>query len=505
PLLGKTRRLFLSPDGQLARRRRAVRAGARAPGRLVFDTDIRPMVDEFTARMANTKLSQAEAARRQAYVLRKVGAFARQYRQDLLVRYRQQRFTAGALTLTSQLGALAQPGSELALMLREVADGAGIGPLEGPYYAPLRQELAMFSPIVQLMTPDKDGQTAQLVPYLLLVSQLQTELSGARAPAAVTPAPLKPDSAQGGSGAAAPEAGGTQLVDLMSPLARVALAMLLEEEGSYLARVDAWLDTQGLLGELRRPFREPFLLARELGRAELERVLEEQWQEQSRRTLEPLLRRYPFNVEAGAELDPAELDVLRRGDGAFWQFVAQVLSPVVEEKGTEWMLRRPLRKNLSLPPRMLLMLDRLSRLSRTLWDEEGKPQPLRLQVRPLPLPSVGAGRFATLSFLKCGTAAAFGFNQTPTWQEFPVSWWEPRTASVGVELRTPGSDSKRFRSTELSRSSWNCFRLLDEATFDDEQNAVWPLPGAEAAATTQPRLRFGMRGGPWTVFQEVVR
>ena len=40
----------------------------------------------FTLRMADTKLSQAEAAQRQAYVLRKVGTFARQYRQDLLVR-----------------------------------------------------------------------------------------------------------------------------------------------------------------------------------------------------------------------------------------------------------------------------------------------------------------------------------------------------------------------------------------------------------------------------------
>ncbi|MCY1022797.1 type VI secretion IcmF C-terminal domain-containing protein [Pyxidicoccus sp. MSG2] len=469
----------------------------RPTGRLGFDTDLKPLVDEFTLRMADTKLSQAEAAQRQAYVLRKVGNFARQYRQDLLVRYREQRFTAGALTLASQLSALSQPASELTTMLREVADGAGIGPLQSPYYAPLRQELAMFSPIVQLMTPDKDGQTAQLVPYLLLVSQLQAELGGSAA--------SPPTAAKAGPGAAVPEGGGTQLVDLISPLGRVALSMMLEDEGSYLARVDAWLDKQGLLGELRRPFREPFVLTRELGRAELERVLAEQWDEQRQRTLEPLLRRYPFNVESSQELDPEELDVLRRGDGAFWQFVAQVLTPVVEEKGTEWMLRRPLRQQLSVPPRMLLMLSRLSRLSRALWDDEGKPKPLPLQVRPLPLPATGASGFVTMSFLKCGAAAAFGFNQTPAWQEFPLSWWEPKTASVGAELRTPGSETRRYRSTELSRSSWNCFRLLDEASFDAEQNAAWPLPGPEATVATELSLRFGMRGGPWTVFREVVR
>jgi type VI secretion system protein ImpL len=476
----------------------------RSTGRLSFDVDIKPLVDEFTTRMAETKLSPAEAAQRQAYVLRKVAAFARQYRQDLLVRYRDQRFTASVPSLASQLSALAQPASELSLMLREVADGAGIGPLEGPYYEPLRQELALFRPIVQLMAPDKDGQTAQLVPYLLLVSQLHTEVSGMTG----TEAPLiQPASLKGGAGAASAsqEGGGTQLVDLLSPLGRVALAMLLEEDGSYLAKVDAWLDKQGILGELRRPFREPFLVARELGRAEVERVLDEQWEAQLVQTLEPLLRRYPFNVEASQELDPAELDVLRRKDGAFWQFVSQVLSPVVEEKGTEWMLRRPLRQQLTVPPRMLLMLGRLSRLSRTLWDEEGKPRTLPVQVRPLPLPAVGAGGYVTMSFFKCGAAAAFGFNQTPAWQEFPVAWWEPRTASVGVELRMPGRDSKRYRSTELSRSSWNCFRLLDAATFDQEQNAVWPLPGPDGAAGSELRLRFGMRGGPWTVFQEVAR
>lgn len=491
-------------DGAWLTGRTETAAPARPTGRMGFDTDIKPLVDEFTVRMVDTKLSQAEAAQRQAYVLRKVGTFAQQYRQDLLVRYREQRFTAGPLTLTSQLAALSQPNSELTAMLREVADGAGIGPLEGPYYAPLRQELAMFAPIVQLMTPDKDGQTAQLVPYLLLLSQLHAELAGSPSLPDATPSLVQPASLKSAAAPPAQDGGGTQLVDLLSPLGRVALAMLMEEDGSYLARVDAWLDKQGLLGELRRPFREPFLLVREFGRAELERVLDEQWEQQRRSMLDPLLRRYPFNVAASQELDPEELNVLRRGDGAFWQFVSQVLSPVLEEKGTEWMLRRQLRQQLAMPSRMLLTLNRLSRLSRALWDNEGKPRPLAMQVRPLPLPATGWGGFVTMSFLKCGSAAAFGFNQTPNWQEFSLKWWEPGTASVGAELRTPGNENKRYRATELSRSSWNCFRLLDAASFDAEQNAAWPMPGPEGTAA-ELRLRFGIRGGSWTVFQEVVR
>ncbi|QSQ16462.1 type VI secretion IcmF C-terminal domain-containing protein [Myxococcus landrumensis] len=474
---------------------------------LNFETDIRPLVDEFTIRMTDSKLSRAEAAQRQGYVLKKVSNFGQRYRQDLLVKYRDYRFTALTTTLASELSAVTQPTSELVAMLREVSTGAGIGPMEGPYYEPLRQELSAFRPVVQLMTPDKDGQTKELSAFLLLVSQLHTEVSGFNAPPMLSDRTVVPAAMRTG-GQEAPataEESGRQLVDLLSPLGRVGLSMLLDEEGSYLRKVDAWLDKQGILGELRRPFREPFLVTRELGRAELERVLEEQWEWRFRTLLTPLMRRYPFAVEASQELDPTELDVLKRKDGAFWQFVNQVLSPVVEERGTEWMLRRPLRQQLAVPPRMLAMLSRLSKLARLLWTEEGKPQPLMLQVRPLPLPPSGDSGFVTMSFLKCGEAASFGFNQTPAWQDFALAWWEPRSASVGVELRVPGREGKRYRSTELSRSSWNCFRILDAATFDAEQNAIWPLPGPDGSEHSEIRLRFGMRGGPWTLFQEVTR
>ncbi|MCP3101817.1 hypothetical protein LZ198_23350 [Myxococcus sp. K15C18031901] len=474
---------------------------------LTFETDIKPLVDEFTMRMTDSKLSRAEAAQRQGYVLKKVSNFAQRYRQDLLVKYRDYRFTATTTTLASELSAVTQPTSELVAMLREVSTGAGIGPMEGPYYEPLRQELSAFRPIVQLMTPDKDGQTPTLGAYLLLVSQLHTEVSGFNAPPLQGDRMVVPAALRAGveDTSASTQEGGRQLTDLLTPLGRLGLSMLLDEEGSYLRKVDAWLDKQGILGELRRPFREPFLMTRELGRAELERVLEEQWDWRFRTLLTPLLRRYPFTVEATQELDPTELEVLKRKDGAFWQFVNQVLSPVVEEHGTEWMLRRPLRQQLAVPPRMLSMMGRLSKLAKLLWDDNGKPQPLMLQVRPLPLPPSGENGFVTMSFLKCGEAAAFGFNQTPAWQDFAVAWWEPRSASVGVELRVPGREGKRYRSTELSRSSWNCFRILDAATFDAEHNAIWPLPGPDGSQLSEIRLRFGMRGGPWTLFQEVTR
>ncbi|NBD11118.1 MULTISPECIES: type VI secretion IcmF C-terminal domain-containing protein [Corallococcus] len=475
----------------------------RVLGKAAFDAQLSPLVDEFTERLAKSRLSREEAVERATFVQGKVQAFAKRYGQDLYASYRGYRFrTTPRGSLASDLSALLQPSSALEAMLRDVAVRAGVGPLESEYYAPMRDAVAPFKPVVQLMTPDKSGALVELSAYTTLVSQLQQELSG------VKPAPVKPAAPKEGAAPAGATAssGGSQLAEMLSPVGRVALSMLLEEEDSYLRRVDAWLDQHGLVGEFRLPFRQPFIVVRNRGRTELERVLAEQWAYQSRRTLEPLLKRYPFNPSASQEVDPVELEVLRRKDGAFWQFVTQVLSPVVEERGTDWSLRWPLKSRLLLPPRMLTALGQTGRLSRLLWDDEGKPRPIAMQVRPLPLPSAPTpDSFVTLSYLKCGGAASFGFNQRPAWGDFPLSWWSPQPSSIGVELRSPSRDGKRYRSMEMSESSWNCFRLLESATMTDQSNVVWVLPGRGLAANEKVlEISFGLRGEPWAPFRGVV-
>ncbi|RKG97107.1 type VI secretion IcmF C-terminal domain-containing protein [Corallococcus carmarthensis] len=475
----------------------------RVLGKAAFDAQLSPLVDEFSERLAKSRLTREEAVERATFVQGKVQTFAKRYGQDLYATYRGYRFrTTARGSLASDLSVLLQPSSPLEAMLRDVASRASVGPLENEYYAPMRDAVAPFKPVVQLMTPDKSGALVELAAYTTLVSQLQQELSGVK-PAPAKPAAPKDPAAPAGATASS---AGSQLAEMLSPVGRVALSMLLEEEDSYLRRVDAWLDQHGLVGEFRLPFRQPFVVVRNRGRSELERVIAEQWTYQARRTLDPLVKRYPFNPSASQEVDPVELEVLRRKDGAFWQYVTQVLAPVVEERGTDWSLRYPLKSRLLLPPRMLSALGQLGRLSKLLWDDEGKPRPIAMQVRPLPLPTAPTpDSFVTLSYLKCGGAASFGFNQRPAWGEFPLSWWSPQPSSIGVELRSPSRDGKRYRSMEMSESSWNCFRLLESATLTDQSNVVWVLPGRGLAANEKVlEISFGLRGEPWAPFRGVV-
>lgn len=466
--------------------------------RLKFDTRIRPLVDEFTQLLKSADLPAEEISQRQEHVRRQVDLFSIRYRQRLYQRVNAYRLDAlTPALLTEELSRLTQPSSELVDMLRDVAKGASLEPLEGPYYESLRNSVATFKPIVQVMKPDESGNYALLNPYRALVAQLSDELlavsrGGARAASAAP--------ASGGEGGSA-----ARLTEMLTPMGRIALSMMLEADDSYLRKVDAWLDQQGFIGELREPFRQPFLAVRKLGQQELEQLLQEQWETASSRMLHPLMSRYPFNPRATQEVEPGELEILRRQDGVFWGFVNRIIAPVSEERGTDWVLRGALRDRLRLPEELLPTLSRLSRLSRALWDGEGRARPLMLQVMPLPLPPAPkADSFVTLGSLKCGRTAALAYNQSPSWQAFPVDWWDQQTASLVVELRSPEQQAIQYTTLQQPRSAWSCFRLLEDSLPTGDQQRLWRMRGRSAESAQQTmEIRFGLKGEPWTLFREV--
>jgi type VI secretion system protein ImpL len=512
----KSGRLSVGPQA-------AAREGQLILSRTPFETDLKPLVDDFTQRLKNAQLPTDEAAKREAYVQKRVNVFSHGYREGLFHSVRGYHFNAPRRLLLDELARLTQPSSNQVDMLRDVANRANLEPLEGPYYEPLRNAVAPFRPLVNLMTADKSGFYVALAPYHALVAQMHDELDAASKPgqdkaagkdkAAAAAAPAGADKAKAKDAAseedeeAQAEGGTAELADMLTPLEKVALSMLLEEEGSYLRKAQEWLDQQGITGELRQPFLEPFLQVQRLGKQELEATLARQWEEASGRMLRPMLERYPFNPEAKEDVDPGELEVLRRKDGAFWHLVDQVFSRVCMERGTQWSLRGPLRDKLTLPDEMLVTLSKLARLSKLLWDDEGRPRPLMLKVQPQPLPAPPmTGVFVTMSSLKCGKTAAYGFNQSPTWQEFPLSWWDQQVSSIVLELRSPARDAPQYLSLPWNRSAWSCFRLFEEALLTTDQRRQWNLAlQGNGVSKRGLDISFGLKGDPWVPFREVPR
>jgi len=472
-----------------------------------FVTEIKPLVDEFMLRLEGSRLSPEEATTRRQYVLQKMNQFANQYRLELFRAINKHPFQAdNRLELYAKLEEISQPSSKLVDVLRDVSSRTDLGTLQGEYYESLRNSIAPFKPLTRLMTEDKDGNYPQLAPYLLLVSQLHAEATtGIRTGAAPTG---KDKAAAAGAAQGAPEgskaATGPQLPDLLSPLGRVALPMMLEEKDSYLSKVDEWLDQQGILGEFREPFRRPFVVAMNLGKQEIEKTVLEQWEQEWATHLEPLLERYPFSAAATEEVEPSELQILHPKQGAFWSFAHRVVAPLCSIQGTDWSFRGPLKHRFEAPPQMLEIISRMAELSSLLWTAEGKPQPLSVQVLPQPLPpSPVSDSFVTMSYLKCGKVTTFSFNQNPTWQDFPLSWWEPQPASIGLEFRRPASEERDYRAQEISRSFWSCFRLLEGASAKDGRQWTWTLMRKQGDSRQGVEVRFGVRGEPWVPFRRL--
>ncbi|HZI07966.1 MAG TPA: hypothetical protein VEZ71_28360, partial [Archangium sp.] len=321
----------------------SVRDGQMVLTRTPFEADLKPLVDDFTQRLKNAQLPLDEAAKRESYVQKRVNGFSQGYRDGLFHTIRGYDFNVPRRQLLDSLSRITQPSSEQVDMLRDVAHRANLEPLEGPYYEPLRNAVAPFRPIVQLMTADKSGFYAALAPYHALVAQMHDELDAVSRPGqgkdAAAAAAAKDKAPQEEAAGEAQRDGTAELADMITPLEKVALSMLLEEEGSYLRKAQEWLDTQGITGDLRQPFLKPFLQVQKLGKQELEVTLTRQWQEASGRMLRTMLDRYPFNPEAKEDVDPGELEVLRRKDGAFWLYVEQMFSRVAVERGTQWSLR----------------------------------------------------------------------------------------------------------------------------------------------------------------------
>jgi type VI secretion system protein ImpL len=496
----------------------AVRAGELVLSRTPFETDIKPLVEDFRQRLITAQLPTEESAKREEYIQKRVNSFSQGYREGLFHSVRRYRFIVSRNILLDELSRLTQPSSAQVDMLRDVAHRANLEPLEGPYYEPLRNAVAPFRPIVQLMTADKSGFYAALAPYHALVAQMHDELDAASKTGKdkagkdkAVEAPAKAKAAEADApeeGEAAREDGGSaELADMLTPLERVALTMLLEEEGSYLRKAQEWLDQQGITGELRQPFLEPFQQVERLGKQELEATLARHWEEATGRMLRPMLARYPFHPDSPEDVDPGELEVLRRKDGAFWHYVNQMFSRVCVERGTQWSLRGPLREKLALPEQMLPTLSRLARLAKLLWDDEGRPRPLMLKVQPQPLPAPPMPNvFITMSSLKCGKTTAYGFNQSPTWQEFPVSWWDQQVSSIVLEMRSPARDAPQYLSLPWNRSAWSCFRLFEEATLTTDQRRQWSLALQGTGVDKKGlEISYGLKGDPWVPFREVPR
>jgi hypothetical protein len=461
--------------------------------RIGFEREMKPSLVDAEKRLPTAPLSPEQRAALERYLLDQARRYARNYRDAqvaYLLGYRPKADTLPAVL--ALLDDLQQPSSPLLERLRVVADNLNLGKLEGPYFAPLAEQLASLAPILKLGTP-KDGAYPDYEKYKAIIAKIARELTGDDS-APATPIAAAPAPADKAGKAAAPSP------ELPTNTAKVALSNLQGVEGSPQQKLDMYLDMAGLVGDLRRPFTIPLLRVHRLGLSDIENAVTSRYDDELRQRIRPLLERFPFNRTSTADVAMTDLQQLKPPGGAIYQFVQRQIAPMYSEKpdGTLVPLKNAL-GTLKLSDSLLATASRLRRLSKALWTEEGAEKPIALAVKPLPLPPVGGNeQVVTQTFLTCSNVSVYGFNQMPESKPFPLPWWRQETSAAGIELGTAASKTRRYQSIDVASSPWSFFRLLEKAQWEG-LTATWRIEN-EAPGPARS-VRFGFDSDPWALFR----
>lgn len=453
----------------------------------VFQRDIVPPLSTLDATLSAVGLVDPERTQLTETVTEQSLDYGSKYRAALLdyyVSYRLQCSSADALGF--EVTDMVAASSFLTRFLATVAKNADLGPQPVSYLQVIGENMADFAPLISIMAEEK-GKYPNLDPYYAILTPVIPSL---------TASPL------GGSQP------GTPLTARLSPIGQLALVFLAGGDASPRTQVQKWLDKEGVPKNFRAPFLAPLDCAYQLGLAELEAVIAKVYQLEVLTAAEPFFWRFPF--DRTSELDARALDVQAYfgPKGEFWQLFQQVYAPVLDDLGTgRWAAKTALGgKTIAVPAGLLDLARFAAQLRSGLWSDDGQPRSLALAVKPQPLRNPASERAATLSSLRCGKAAVFGFNQTPSWQPLLVPWGMGDSASVALRVTAASGGDDRYQSVDAAPSDWSFQRLLAKGTAGANVTGTvtmsWSVAG-DTAGEAARAISFTFQGDPWQPFLDV--
>ena len=455
--------------------------------REAFEQRVKPALLELPEFLEKLPVEKSEKARFRNLVFRETQAYAERYVDEWRSYYWDFDVQAESVEeLRYVLSQIQLPSSPFQAFLMTIKENTALDLGANPFFTPLESKLRTFDFIGRVMEKRKE-EIPELENYRAILAQMQRDLESNE--------PLKP----------AEQENGTSIFESqLSPLGRFFLAVLRGDEDSYLKLGEKWVANVGIGSQYKRLFLEPFRQAYLLGRPEVKAKINDLWGELYLSDIQPLASKFPFNKIADAVVSPKDLEiVLHPQEGTFWKAFKAFMSPVCRETGGIFTERKSPLGSLRLSKDMLSMLNNISRISKTLWDEKGLPQPLVLYFRSFPLPAMTDKEMvAVLSYLQSGTSSVFGFNQKPAWQPFQLEWWKEQPAAAGLEFRSSSDTPSIYKAISIPESTWSFHRLLKQAEVVDNDVLVWKVEQPEYPKGSLT-VKFATQTDPWAVFKLV--
>lgn len=289
-----------------------------------------------------------------------------------------------------------------------------------------------------------------------------------------------------------------QLEEALTPAARVTLSILRNDPDSFLNQITEDLTSIGVPVAYHRLFTAPIMQVYQLGVKDLKKGIARVWGEALEPQINLLMEKRPFSIESSLVSTFEEVKKITSPNGRVWNLLQQIVSPLSNFSGGRWTPKRGC--DLKLDENFYAAVNRLSGISRTLWDNDGNPQPIRLNVQSIPFEKEDKSEpVPILSYLVAGNQIFYNGNQLPSWHEISIEWWKEDSSTFILEL-TNKNGGRSFRDERALNTYWSFFELLKKADQKGESTWQWSLGSQVGEKVSHVALRF--EHNPWELFQK---
>lgn len=401
--------------------------------------------------------------------------------------------------LIMYLREIQRPGSAFTQNLVRIKDNVILNIPEGPNYQPFRERLDDFRFLQSLMQEEK-GTYPQLQRYMAIIADLSDKLASSTQPKMLSVSGEKSEAAVNG------------MRSLLSPMGRVAYDLKTAGEGNSLIMVQSWLREMMVPDQWKPLFLAPIFKLEEYGQSEINSAVTSLWKKVWSQRVEPLLGLFPFDLNTGRpEATPGMIaEVFHPLTGTFWRDFHSYFSGILDATEGHWAVRQDFRDFVALSAKPQYQMDAVQRLTNTLWNKEGKAEPMNLQVKSGLLPDLPnreespEAPSAELIYLRSGSASVIGFNQRSDWQDLSDEWWNKGNATAGIQFQRGSETIKLYASEDIDGKNWALLHLINLATKErNAQRFSWSVRLPQDPETKYLCV-FAFKNDPFEIFKAIM-
>ncbi|EDX19344.1 hemerythrin HHE cation binding domain family protein, putative [Francisella tularensis subsp. novicida FTE] len=242
-------------------------------------------------------------------------------------------------------------------------------------------------------------------------------------------------------------------------LNKITLNLFTRSKDSYFYKINTLLKDNNITGENSIIFIAPLESIMKFGKPYLSEYKYNIWNKDIISLLKKYQTYFPFSKESNKTISPKELTDIFGPNGEFWKNVRKNMYGIFEYQNGIWQSKIPdfFGNNTKY---MLDTLNKVQKMTNTLWDSSGKPKPIDITLGVMPAPNgiLPNNTFVKMTILSIGNQKAIGIStqQKPIILEY--KWFEKQPSSVGYI-----DSNEQINTIETQSSYWSFINLLNQA------------------------------------------